>query len=144
MGNGFQFGKWLVRDSWNVYDLFQHLRQFHILDGTENFSATCNGGMWIFTLLSESPHWCKVNAIHKIELLPMGVLGTCPLFLLVPALPLNSCLLCFVSTRTHYYPPFLLVSFIPTYTPILFSLCCTFCVNILINLHIVINILINS
>ena len=29
------------------------------------------------------PHWCKVKAVHQIELLPMRVWGSCPLCLLV-------------------------------------------------------------
>ena len=98
------------------------------------------------------PHWCKVNAVHQIELLPLGVSGSYPLCLLAPTLTfacacscLCSCLYLLTLTIalcTYLCPSCLLAAFIPAYALSSSFVHFTFYVNILINLHIVINILI--
>ena len=82
---------------------------------------------------STQTHWCIVNAVYKIEMLPIRVTGShdC-LHPLLPFIPTCTCscgLVPFASThafcaQSNSLLPF--VPFMPTCAPILSSLHCTF------------------
>ena len=108
----------LKHNHWNQFHFIQMswmlifgLYLILLLDNTERFICTMQ-----WQSVSIYPHWCKVNDVHEIELLPKGVLGSCLLCVLVPVLTLCTCLhLLMPSAPAHTFCPHLhhLLSFVP-------------------------------
>ena len=98
----------------HIFELFYSIRRYK---GTTEWVSVY---IYIFKRI-HNLSWCKINAVHYSKLLPMGVSGSCPLWLLafckclpiVPTCAFCNCsypLMPFTLACTLHASPYLLIS----------------------------------